>query len=63
MLFDDVCRDQVDLAVEHWRPQYLNPLHETVAMSVPRARRRPPTQACRAVGSDPILPQESVSWA
>ena len=33
MLFDDVCRDQVDLAVEHWRPQYLNPLHETVAMS------------------------------
>ena len=33
VLFDDSCRDQVDLAVERWRPQCLNPLHETAAMS------------------------------
>ena len=33
VLFDDGCRDQIDLAVERWTPQCLNPLHEAAAMS------------------------------
>ena len=38
VLYDDGCRDQVDLAVEHWRPQCLNPLHETqIRTSTPPA--------------------------
>lgn len=33
VLFDDGCRDQIDLSVEKWRPQCLNPLHEAAAVS------------------------------
>lgn len=33
VLFDDGCRDQIDLLVEKWRPQCINNLHEVANFS------------------------------